>query len=52
VTVTFVDHGGKTKMVFRQVFFESVEERDGRRGGWTECFDRLAAHLAGRKGER
>jgi hypothetical protein len=25
--------------------FESVEERDGHEGGWTESFERLAAHL-------
>jgi uncharacterized protein YndB with AHSA1/START domain len=45
-TVTFADQGGKTKMTFRQAFFESVEQRDGHLGGWTECFERLAAHLA------
>jgi uncharacterized protein YndB with AHSA1/START domain len=45
VTVTFAAQGGKTKMTFRQAFFESVEERDGHQGGWTECFDRLAELL-------
>ena len=45
VTVTFIDHGGKTKLTFRQAFFESVESRDGHMGGWNECFDRLGDYL-------
>jgi uncharacterized protein YndB with AHSA1/START domain len=45
-TVTLVDQGGKTKMTFRQAFFESVQQRDGHQEGWTECFERLAQHLA------
>jgi uncharacterized protein YndB with AHSA1/START domain len=45
-TVTLVDQGGKTKMTFEQAFFESVEQRDGHQGGWSECFERLAQHLA------
>jgi uncharacterized protein YndB with AHSA1/START domain len=46
VTVRLEDHHGKTLMTFRQAFFTSVEQRDGHRGGWSECFERLAAHLA------
>jgi uncharacterized protein YndB with AHSA1/START domain len=46
VTVRLEDHGGKTRMTFRQAFFTSVQERDGHRGGWSECFDRLTEHLA------
>ena len=46
VTVTLADHGDRTELTFRQAFFESVEQRDGHQGGWTECFERLAAHLA------
>lgn len=45
VTVAFTEAGGKTTMIFRQAGFESVEARDGHRGGWTECFDRLAEHF-------
>jgi uncharacterized protein YndB with AHSA1/START domain len=45
VTVTFVERSGKTDMTFRQAVFESVGERDGHQGGWTECFDKLAQHL-------
>jgi uncharacterized protein YndB with AHSA1/START domain len=46
VTVTFADEGGKTRMTFRQVPFESEEERDGHQGGWNSSFDRLAQRLA------
>lgn len=46
VTVTFAERGGKTEMTFRQAEFESVESRDGHRGGWTECFDKLATYVA------
>ena len=46
VTVTFGDDDGKTMLTFRQRFFDSVESRDGHRGGWTECFEKLAALLA------
>ena len=45
VTVTFAEESGKTRMTFRQVPFQSVEERDGHRGGWTSTFDRLDRHL-------
>lgn len=46
VTVTFEDAAGKTKMTFRQAYFESVEDRDGHHGGWEECFERLDDLLA------
>lgn len=46
VTITFEEKHGKTEMIFRQAPFESVEERDGHREGWTESFDRLEAYLA------
>jgi uncharacterized protein YndB with AHSA1/START domain len=45
VTVTLADARGKTRMTFRQAFFGSVESRDGHRGGWGECFEKLAAYL-------
>ena len=47
VTVTFAEQGDKTRMTFRQAFFESVSERDSHNEGWTECFERLAEFLAG-----
>jgi uncharacterized protein YndB with AHSA1/START domain len=52
VTVTFAEQKGKTLMTFRQVPFQSVEERDGHRGGWTSSFDRLEDYVADLVGER
>jgi len=49
VTVTFVEQGDKTRMTFRQAFFESVSERDSHNEGWSECLDRLAQFLAGER---
>ena len=46
VTVTFVEHGGKTKLTFRQFMFASVTDRDDQLGGLTECLDRLANYIA------
>lgn len=46
VTVTFVEHEGKTKVTLRHSILESVEERFGIQQGWTEMFDRLAEELA------
>lgn len=45
VTVTFAEQGGQTLMTFHQAEFESVESRDGHRGGWTGSFERLEAYL-------
>jgi uncharacterized protein YndB with AHSA1/START domain len=46
VTVTFADHGGKTRLTFHQAVFESIESRDSHQSGWSECFDRLENYLA------
>jgi uncharacterized protein YndB with AHSA1/START domain len=46
VTVRFADHEGKTKLTLEQGIFESVESRDSHQGGWIECLERLADHLA------
>jgi len=46
VTITFVEQGATTLMTFRQTPFQSVDELDGHRGGWTSSFDRLGDHLA------
>jgi uncharacterized protein YndB with AHSA1/START domain len=46
VTIGFADYGGKTKFTFRQTPFERVEDRDSHVEGWSQSFDRLAAHLA------
>jgi uncharacterized protein YndB with AHSA1/START domain len=46
VTVTFEDHGGQTRLTFRQTPFDTVESRDSHQEGWSECLDRLEAYLA------
>jgi uncharacterized protein YndB with AHSA1/START domain len=46
VTVQFADEDGKTKLTFEQKPFKSVEARDAHKGGWTECLERLAEHMA------
>ncbi len=46
VTVTFVEHGGKTTVTVRHAVAESVAERDDIAQGWTEMLDRLAEDLA------
>ncbi len=51
VTVTFEDHGGKTRLTLHQALFETVASRDGHAVGWGEALDRLAEHataVAGR----
>jgi uncharacterized protein YndB with AHSA1/START domain len=45
VTVTFAEQDGKTRMTFRQTPFQSIEERDGHRGGWSSSFDRLEEYV-------
>ncbi len=47
VTVTFVERGGKTLVLFHQTGVPE-SERDGSTVGWTEGFDKLAAYLARR----
>lgn len=46
VTITLEGHEGKTRLTLHQAPFESVESRDGHGGGWGECLDKLAEHLA------
>ena len=49
VSVTFAEQGDKTRMTFRQAFFDSVSERDSHNEGWSECFDRLGQFRAGER---
>lgn len=46
VTVRFEDLGAKTKVTLQQTGFNSIQSRDGHAGGWGECLDLLAEHLA------
>ena len=38
--------GAKTKVTLLQTGFDSMQSRDGHAGGWGECLDLLAEHLA------
>ena len=46
LTVTFAEHGGKTKLTLQQAVFESVTARNEHQEGWTSGLDRLAEYLA------
>lgn len=45
VTVTFAEHGGKTKLTLRQSGFDEAASRDAHQGGWTSCMERFAEYL-------
>jgi uncharacterized protein YndB with AHSA1/START domain len=49
IEVSFRPRGDSTLMRFRQNRFPSHASRDGHRGGWEECFDRLADYVANRR---
>ena len=40
------DEGSKTTVTLEQAVFKSIESRDGHKGGWTQCLDRLEELLA------
>jgi uncharacterized protein YndB with AHSA1/START domain len=46
LTVTFEEHGNKTKLTLHQAVFESVTARDLHNGGWSSSLERLAEYLA------
>jgi uncharacterized protein YndB with AHSA1/START domain len=50
VTVRFEDLGGRTRITLEQTGFDSEQSRDGHQGGWSECLDLLAGHLATMRG--
>jgi len=52
VSITFAERGKKTEMIFRQGIFESVDDRNGHEGGWSQSFDRFAAYLKTVKGDK
>lgn len=45
IDIAFEQVGSRTRMVFRQGPFDSVENRDSHREGWSSSFDRLEDHL-------
>ena len=52
VTVRFADEGGKTKVTLEQTNLKSAESREGHKGGWTQCLDRLGELLAKLKAKK
>jgi uncharacterized protein (TIGR02246 family) len=49
VTVSFVERGPETTIMFRQTGYRSAKMRDGNAEGWGECFAKLAANVAAEK---
>jgi uncharacterized protein YndB with AHSA1/START domain len=49
IDVGFVPQGDSTLMRFRQNRFSSRASRDGHKGGWEECFGRLADYVLSRR---
>jgi uncharacterized protein YndB with AHSA1/START domain len=45
VTISFADHGGRTKLTLHQAIFETVLARDDHVRGWTEALNHLAEYL-------
>jgi uncharacterized protein YndB with AHSA1/START domain len=41
ITVDFLPQDGKTRVIFTQTPFETIERREGHRHGWNSSFDRL-----------
>ena len=46
LTVSFAEHGAKTKLTLHQAVFESITARDSHQGGWTSSLDRLAEYAS------
>jgi uncharacterized protein YndB with AHSA1/START domain len=46
VTVTFAEHGGKTKLTLNQAVFDRVATRDDHVRGWSEALGHLTEYLA------
>ncbi len=46
VTIELHDEGDRTRMVFTQTGFESLESRDSHDEGWDSAFEKLEALLA------
>jgi uncharacterized protein YndB with AHSA1/START domain len=46
LTVTFAEHGAKTKLTLHQAVFETVTARNGHQEGWASALDRIAEYLA------
>ena len=44
-TVTFTEHGTKTKLTLHQAVFQSTEACESHRAGWTSCIERFAEYI-------
>ena len=44
-TVTFTEHGTKTRLTLRQAGFDAIAQRDDHVTGWTSCLERFAAYM-------
>jgi uncharacterized protein YndB with AHSA1/START domain len=47
ITVTFEEAGAKTQLTLHQRVFDTVENRDSHRIGWTSCLERFADYMTG-----
>ena len=46
LTVTLEEQGQKTKLTLHQAVFDSIDNCNAHREGWTQAFERIAEHLA------
>jgi uncharacterized protein YndB with AHSA1/START domain len=44
-TALFTEENGKTRLIFRQGPFATIEDRDGHKEGWSSSFDLLTNYL-------
>ena len=44
-TVTFAEHGTKTKLTLRQAGFDTIDRRDDHATGWASCLQRFADYI-------
>jgi uncharacterized protein YndB with AHSA1/START domain len=45
VTLRFTDENGMTRLTFHQGIFDTLEDRDGHREGWSSAFDLIDEYL-------
>jgi uncharacterized protein YndB with AHSA1/START domain len=45
-TVTFAEEAAKTRLILHQAVFETVEQCDDHRTGWTSCLERFADYMS------
>ena len=45
-TITFEEHGGKTRLTMHQTFSKETDSTRGAREGWTQTLEHLAEYVA------